>query len=137
MTLDAKSAKALSTAHPLLQKLIGEVVKTNPKLRFRILDARRGRADQEKAYALGHSRAHFGQSAHNYSPAIALDIVPVPLDWNDIASFIALSKPILAKAAELKIQISWGGSWSSIKDFPHYELDPWRTYAAQSALFKG
>ena len=74
MALDTKSAANLKNAHTLFQQLIAAVVAAHPKLRFRILESRRGRHDQEKAFSSGHSRAHFGQSAHNWSPAIALDI---------------------------------------------------------------
>lgn len=137
MALNPRSQSALKNAHPLFQKLIAEVVKANPTLKFQVLESRRGKKAQEKAFALGHSRAHFGQSAHNWTPAIALDITPLPLDWDNIKAFVALSKPILAKAKELKIPIEWGGDWSSIKDFPHYELSPWRDFAKHSKLYAG
>ena len=135
--LSAASQKQLAEAHPLLRQLFDTVVRDNPQMKFQILDSRRGRKEQEKAFARGNSRAHFGQSPHNYSPAIALDITPVPLDWDDIPSFVALSKPILAVAKRLAIPIGWGGTWDSIKDFPHYELTPWTKFKAQSKLYQG
>ena len=127
----------LKEAHPLLQKLVAEVKKKYPKLKFQVLEARRGRVAQETAYAKGNSKAHFGQSPHNYTPAIALDIVPIPLNWKDINAFKALAPYFLNVAKELNIPISWGGNWKSFKDYPHYELTPWSTYAKKASLYKG
>ena len=130
----AASRRRLSLAHPELQRLMNL---SRDQIAFEIGDSQRGRKAQEKAFASGHSRAHFGQSAHNWSPAVALDIHPLPLDWNNIPSFVALSKVILPLAAQLRIPIRWGGSWTSIKDYPHYELHPWRDFAAHCKPFEG
>lgn len=134
--LSAASQRQLAEAHPLLRKLFEQVMRDNPQLKFQILDSRRGRKEQNAAYARGNSKAKFGQSAHNWSPAIALDVTPVPLDWNNIPSFAALSKPILAVAKRLSIPIEWGGTWS-LGDYPHYELHKWRDFAKQSKLYEG
>lgn len=104
---------------------------------FRVLEARRGRQAQEQAFSKGNSRAHFGQSPHNYDPPVALDVVPWPLDWNDIASFKRLGAFAIAKATELDLPIGWGGQWPTFKDYPHYEATPWRTWAAKSKLYEG
>lgn len=135
MALNAASQKRLALAHPLLRKLIAAVVADGVPLI--VLDSQRGRKAQEQAFSKGNSRAHFGQSAHNWSPAIALDVVPSPLDWNDIAAFKRLGATITAKAKVLGIPISWGGTWKSLKDFPHYELAPWRDFAAKAKPFEG
>lgn len=137
MALGTKSQARLKEAHPLLQKLFNQVVKDYPALKFQILDAKRGKKAQNAAVARGNSKATFGNSPHNYLPCIALDVTPLPLDWDNITSFKKLSVPILATAKKLGIPISWGGTWTSLKDFPHYELTPWRTYAKQSKLYTG
>lgn len=127
----AASRRNLAEAHPLLQQLFNEVIKD---FDCAVLDGSRGRAAQEEAFKRGHSRAHFGQSAHNYTPAIAVDVVPYPIDWTDLKRFKALGKVVKAKAIALGIPISWGGDWTSIKDYPHYELNPWRKFAKDSKL---
>lgn len=132
--LSAVSQQRLAGAHPLLQKLFTAVAAETPVI---ILDGQRGRAAQEKAFKEGHSRAHFGQSAHNWVPAIALDVTPDPLDWNDFDSFRRLAAIVKKHATELAIPIAWGGDWQKLKDMPHYELDPWRTWAAKSKPFEG
>jgi len=137
-----RSKTALAAAHPLLQKLFSEVIKEFDCV---ILESRRGKADQEKAFKSGNSRAHFGESAHNYTPAIALDVCPYPINWENRKAFIEQSKVVLRKAKELGIPIRWGGDWDgdgdmtdqTLMDLPHYELHPWRTYAKNSKLYRG
>ena len=80
--LSAASQRRLDGAHPLLQQVFTAVA---PEADIVILDSQRGRAAQERAHASGNSRAHFGQSPHNWSPAIALDVAPWPIDWTDLA----------------------------------------------------
>lgn len=135
--LSASSQQRLDGAHPLLRKLFAACAANPACPPFAILDSQRGRQAQEKAFALGHSRAHFGQSAHNWSPAVALDVVPYPIDWNNLARFNALSAFVLGQAAKMNIPITWGGSWTKLRDYPHYELAPWRDYAAKSKPFEG
>lgn len=123
----AKSRAHLAQAHPILQTLFNAVIE---KTDCTVLDAQRGRAAQEKAFALGNSRAHFGQSAHNFVPAVALDVVPYPLDWADTKAFQALAKIVLETAREQGADITWGGTFTTIKDMPHYELGNWKSLVA-------
>lgn len=146
----AKSKAQLKLAHPLLQKLFAEAIK---HIDIQILQSQRGEKAQEEAFRLGHSRAHFGQSAHNWEPSIALDVCLYPLDWEDRPGFLAVQAIVgwydpkknsghgLAKT--MKIPIIWGGDWDSdgdltdqkLIDLPHYELRPWRSFAKESKLF--
>jgi peptidoglycan L-alanyl-D-glutamate endopeptidase CwlK len=135
-----KSSKNLAGAHPKLQAVMHEAIKV---FDFIIMDSQRGREGQEKAFREGHSKAHFGQSAHNWAPSIALDIAPAPLDWNNRKAFIELSKVIMPIAKRLAIPLRWGGDWNQngiltdehLSDLPHYELHPWRDWAKASKLF--
>lgn len=148
---DANSARRLAQAHPMLQQLMNAA---RSKIPFMILDSQRGRAEQERAFHAGHSKAHFGDSAHNWSPAIAVDIAPIPLDWKNIESFRTLQEVVgwfhpasgtgrgLAKA--MGIPIRWGGDWNMngkadehLVDMPHYELHPWRSFAKDCRPFVG
>lgn len=140
---DKGSAERLSRAHPLLQKLMNEAIKQAP---FMILDSQRGRAAQELAFRQGRTKAHFGNSAHNWSPSIALDVAPLPVNWKNTTPFVVLGqKIILPIAAAMRIPIRWGADWNmnsnlrdeSFVDMPHYELFPWREFAKKSKLFQG
>lgn len=125
--------------HPKLQAIVDAAIK---EIDFKILDAVRGKAAQEKAFKQGNTKAHFGQSAHNYVPAIAMDLFPSPYDWDNTKAFIDLSKVILRIAKEQGTPIRYGGDWdkdgkintTGLVDLPHYEMDPWRDWAKKSHL---
>ena len=65
------------------------------------------------------------QSAHNYDPSRAIDFAfklkDGSLSWN---------KLLFKEFAELMLKydngLVWGGSWESIKDYPHVELKNWK-----------
>lgn len=137
-----ESLKALARCHPHLQSIAQEAILETD---FRVLDSIRDRDAQERAFAAGHSKVHFGNSAHNYEPAIAFDLFPAPYSWKNRKAFIDLSNIIFRIAREKNIELRWGGdfdrdgdkttkdSW----DLPHYELHPWRDWAKKSRLYKG
>lgn len=52
----------------------------------------------------------------------AVDLLPEPYDWKDIAHFKAVAAACKAAAAHRGVRIVWGGDWSSTKDYPHIEL---------------
>lgn len=147
---NATSIGEIEHLEPDLKRLVLEASKL---IDIEVLDSRRGKAEQERAFNQGHSKVHFGQSAHNYDPAIATDIVPDPLNWNDKQSFLRVQRVIgfwnpdtkaghgLAK--DMGISIRWLGDpnmdgdvrdgW----DFPHYERYPWRKFTSKANLYKG
>lgn len=114
-----RSKKNLSTCHSDLQRLFNEVVK---EVDCEVICGYRGRKEQDRAFMSGKSRARYGQSKHNKKPSLAADVVPLPLDWNNIESFEKLGQKVLEKASSLGIKIRWGRDFSKIKDYPHYEL---------------
>lgn len=135
------SKQRLALAHPLLRRLMNEAIKHYD---FTVLQSQRGRAAQERAFDEGKSKAHFGDSAHNWMPSVALDVAPWPVDWKDTKRFIALSQVILPLARALSIPIRWGGDFNMNEraddrfvDMPHYELHPWRQFAKESKPFPG
>lgn len=128
----ARSRKNLAGAHPLLQQLFNEVVKDFDCV---VLDSQRGEQAQEEAFRRGNSKARFGQSPHNYAPSLAVDVVPHPIVWEDLPSFKRLATVVKRKAKQLGISISAGADWKTFKDYPHYELSPWRGFAKTSKLF--
>lgn len=138
-TFSSRSKRARAELHPKLQQIVDAAIK---EIDFVILDAQRGRAEQEKAFKGGFSKARFGQSAHNFKPAIALDVVPYPIDFNNVAGFKAIAKTFTAKAKELNIPLRWGGDWDMdgdwkderFLDWGHFELHPWREWSAKSKL---
>jgi|TARA_R110000796_G_scaffold103642_3_gene213074 peptidoglycan L-alanyl-D-glutamate endopeptidase CwlK len=53
----------------------------------------------------------------------AVDMVPYPVDWEDLERFELMAKAMKSAAKELDISIVWGGDWKSFYDAPHFELD--------------
>ena len=123
---------------------------------MRIVTGTRGRAEQAAKVAAGHSRANFGESAHNYAPALALDVEPlikhpktgklvVPwTEWDGSAIQRTGGGAIsqlwrdhgargLAVAKRLGIPMTWGGSFRTLYDCPHFERADWRTIRGQLA----
>ncbi len=117
--LSTLSQAKLNSCHSDLILLINEVAKTE---KCAVICGHRGKAEQEKAYLSGTSRAKWGQSKHNQMPSLAVDVVPLPLDWDNIESFEKLGSIIMEKAKELKINIKWGRDFTKLKDYPHFEL---------------
>jgi hypothetical protein len=130
----ARSRERLAQAHPLIQLVMNEAIKSYD---FSVICGYRNKRDQEAAFNSGNSKAHYGQSPHNYKPSLAVDLTPYPLDWNDIAAFKRLGAHIMATAKKLNVPLRWGADWNMngnvnderFRDFPHFELHPWRKYA--------
>lgn len=147
-----KASKASrAKLHPLLRSIVDEAIKV---VDFKILDATRGRAAQTRAYLQGKSKAKFGQSAHNYVPAIAMDLFPAPYDWENYEAFqklydvIGFYDPKTGRgkglALKMKIPLRCGLDWNMDEkrtqdddwDGGHYELFPWREFAKKAKLYE-
>ena len=131
-----RSRDNLSTASENLQRLFNEVIK---EIDCTVICGHRSSEEQFELYKKGRVNKDFKwivvdkskvvtnidgrakKSNHNYLPSRAVDVVPYPLDWNDIAAFKKLGEVVKRKAKELGIKISWGGDWQTLKDYPHYE----------------
>lgn len=59
--------------------------------------------------------------ASNHAKGKAVDIVPSPVDWNNISKFKKINEAMQASAKEFGIKLSYGGDWTK-KDYPHWEL---------------
>lgn len=118
----SKTSKSrLATCDVALQLLFNEVIKERD---CTILCGYRGEAEQEKAFAEGKSKAHFGQSKHNKTPSEAVDVMPYPINWNDSEGLADFAGFVISKAADLGINIRWGGNFKNgFFDGPHYEME--------------
>lgn len=145
MPFDIGALARLSHAHPKLQELMHAARNLYD---FTVLESQRGRHAQEEAFRKHFSKVHFGDSAHNWDPAIALDLAPLPISWENSAKNydrwrvlqIEIIKPL---AAKMQIPIRQGIDWNRDgdltndrwDDLPHVELHPWREWAKHSKLF--
>lgn len=132
-----RSINNLATADKKLQLLFREVIKEidctvisghrTPEEQFELFKKGRERVDgwwtvTDKSKVVTNLDGKTKKSKHNYYPSKAVDVVPYPLDWNDIDSFKQLASVVKDKALELGIDVEWGGDWKSLKDYPHWQI---------------
>lgn len=118
-----------------LKRLCDEVIKYYD---FSIICSHRGQTEQEEAFRIGNSNAHFGQSAHNYNPSFAVDVYPypVPTTRNTPTTGIIIDNKspewekmvcVFKNAAkQLGISITCGADFKKLKDYPHIEITDWK-----------
>lgn len=86
-----------------------------------ISEAGRGRKRQEEMFSLGKSRAHFGQSAHNYNCAIDVFVNRKGLYIFDKHWFETVLAPAIPE------WLKWyGRPGSEFQELPHIEVANWR-----------
>jgi len=115
-----KSLAKLQTCHPALQQIMQAVIQYYD---CTILCGHRGKKEQEDAYIRKVSKALWGQSPHNTKPSKAVDVVPYPLDWNNIEDFFYMAGIVKGIASQLGIKVKWGGEFKKFLDGPHFELE--------------
>lgn len=130
-----RSLDNLATAEEKLQLLFKEVIKEfdctiiyghrTPEEQFELFKQGREKKDDwwvKVGKTVTNLDGFAKKSKHNYYPSKAVDVVPYPLDWNDIESFKKLAVVVKKKAKELNIDVEWGGNWVSFKDYPHWQV---------------
>jgi peptidoglycan L-alanyl-D-glutamate endopeptidase CwlK len=111
-----RSISILETVDERLQLICNEAIK---EIDFSVIDGLRDLKTQKKYFEAGKSKT----MSSKHLKGLAVDIVPFPLDWNNIDSFIELSKVIKRIALDNHIKLVWGGDWKTFKDYPHYQLE--------------
>lgn len=130
-----RSKDNLATADIKLQQLFNAVIEEfdctviyghrTPEEQFELFKKGREKKDSwgvKTGKTVTNLDGSIKKSKHNYYPSKAVDVVPFPLDWNDIKAFELLAKVVKEKALELNIEVTWGGDWVSLRDYPHWEI---------------
>lgn len=123
----ARSERNLSSADPKLKELFNEVIK---RWDCQVICGKRGRAAQDRYFYSGRSKTRYPNSKHNSSPSQAVDVVPYPIDWDDLGRFYMFAGYVIRVAQELGIEVRYGGDWDgdkrtadqSFNDLAHWEL---------------
>ena len=113
------SLAALGTCHPELQRLAYAVA---DHVDCTVLCGHRDEATQERLYREGKSRLRWPRSRHNAMPSRAIDLVPYPINWQDLDRMRWFGGFVQGVAVGLGIEIVWGGNWHGLVDMPHFEL---------------
>ena len=116
------SSDRLATCDKMLQQLANMMLERSP-FDLTVTCGYRTKDEQEEAFKNGKSKAHYGQSKHNVFPSKAIDIVPLPINWDSKdPRWTEMALNAMWCAGKLGIEITWGGSFKSIKDCPHIQL---------------
>lgn len=136
--LGKRSLDNLEGVHPNLVKVVKRAIEITEQ-DFMVLEGVRALARQQQLYAQGRTKPgpkvtwtlnsnHFVNKKTGYGHAV--DLVPYPVDWNDLAKFDAMARAMFQAANELNIPIRWGADWDrdgvwrerGETDSPHFEL---------------
>ncbi|OOF40857.1 peptidase M15 [Rodentibacter mrazii] len=120
-----RSLDNLKGVHSDLVKVVRRALEIS-EIDFTVIEGLRSKAKQKRLFAQGATKTMNSRHLTGH----AVDIVPYPLDWNDLEKFGKLSKAMFQASKELKIPIRWGGDWNrngrsddeKFYDGPHFEL---------------
>lgn len=120
-----------SKLSPAMQKYAFDFMKAckDEKLDIVIICTDRNEADQEAAFASGHSKAHFGQSAHNSvlangnpaSEAFDIGVIRNGKYIGDDADGSYSAAGAIGKS----LGLVWAGDWKSFKELAHFQNPNW------------
>lgn len=125
--MDERSEANLQRVHPDLRKVIRAAAATTP---FLVIHGLRTPTEEEAMVAKGasqtlHSRHLAGRSGY----ACAVDVAALEdqhVSWEP-KLYAAIWSAVEAAGKALGVPVEWGGSWTTLKDFGHFQL-PWAQY---------
>jgi len=121
--MDPRSEKNLSEVHPDLARVIRAAAERAPG-RFIVIEGRRSIQRQIDLIAAHASKA-MDPARSRHVEGMAVDVMCLDSHGHgtwEVPAYRELSAVVLAVAHELGIPVTWGGSWRSFFDGPHYEL---------------
>ena len=116
--LGTRSLQNLSGVHPDMQAVVKKAIEITD-VDFTVIEGIR-HLDRQKQL-LKECKSTTLNSRHITGHAV--DMVPWPVDWEDLDRFETMAEAMKDAAEELDISIVWGGDWKSFYDAPHFELD--------------
>ena len=123
-----RSLNNLKNVDERLVKICNELIK---RVNFTVIEGHRSLERQKELFDKGFSKIDgiSKKGKHNYSPSLAIDIIPYkkglnPFDGTKESEkmFNDLAVEFKKVAKELNIKIVWGGDWVSFRDLPHFQL---------------
>jgi peptidoglycan L-alanyl-D-glutamate endopeptidase CwlK len=113
--------------HPLLEQCVKQAILL-AKVDFTVVEGIRSWQKQREYFLAGKSKTM--KSRHLTGHAV--DLMPYgdfdgdgdkEGSW-ELKHFYPLNDAMQQAASNLGIKVTWGGSWSSFVDAPHFEIDP-------------
>lgn len=115
-----RSKERLSTCHPDLIRLFDAVIKDRD---CTVLEGHRSEGRQRQLLKEGKTKTL--KSNHLYSPSLAIDVVPYPIDWGDKDAQYKFASRVFDKAMRLGIRVRWGGWFKAPNDEIFYDSPHW------------
>lgn len=116
--LGTRSLQNLSGVHPDMQAVVKKAIEIT-EVDFTVIEGIRHIDRQKQLLKEGKSTTLNSRHITGH----AVDMVPWPVDWEDLDRFETMAEAMKDAAEELDISIVWGGDWKSFYDAPHFELD--------------
>jgi len=116
--LGTRSMQSLSGVHPDMVAVVKRAIEIT-EVDFTVIEGIRNINRQRELLKAGKSTTMNSRHITGH----AVDMVPWPVDWEDLERFETMSEAMKEAAEELNIPIVWGGDWKSFYDAPHFELD--------------
>ena len=120
-TFGSRSLKSMQGIHPDLRLVLDKALQDSP-LDFVVIEGLRTVERQKQLVASGASKTMNSRHITGH----AVDLLPIGLDGKpafDWPLYNQLGPAVKKAAADLGIELDWGGDWKSFKDGPHFELD--------------
>lgn len=127
--LSQRSLDRLAGVHPALERLVKAAILIT-KTDFTVIEGVRSIAKQREYFLAGKSRTMHSKHLTGH----AVDLMPYgdfdgdgdfEGSW-ELSDFYPINDAMQAAAANLGMKVTWGGSWSTFVDAPHFEIDPAR-----------
>ena len=116
--LGTRSLQNLSGVHPDMQAVVKKAIEIT-EVDFTVIEGIRHIDRQRQLLKEGKSTTLNSRHITGH----AVDMVPWPVDWEDLDRFETMAEAMKDAAEELDISIVWGCDWKSFYDAPHFELD--------------
>ena len=116
--LGTRSKQSLSGVHVDLVAVVKRAIEIT-EVDFSVIEGIRHIERQRQLVKTGKSTTLNSRHITGH----AVDMVPYPVDWEDLERFELMAEAMKSASEELEIPIVWGGDWKSFYDAPHFELD--------------
>lgn len=129
MSMDARSVSTLKSVHPDLVKIATKAFELT-KQPFVIYNGLRTVAQERANVEHGASETmHSRHLPNKQGVACAIDVyalVDGKPNW-EAAKYQPIAAAFLLAAHDLALHVEWGGNWTTLKDWGHFQL-PWALY---------
>ena len=125
------SKRSLDNLKNVDQRLVDICNELIKEIDFTVIEGYRTLERQKELFDAGFSKIDGikKKGKHNYSPSLAIDIIPYkkghnPFDGSEESTkmFKELNKSFDKVAKKLGIKYEWGGNWKTFVDMPHYQV---------------